>query len=176
MPQQSIYLAGPDVFWPNAGELGAAKKQLCQQYGFSGHFPLDNELNLSQLSPYSAGLEIYQANIQLMNQSDLIIANMTPFRGPSMDVGTAFEMGYMTAQNKPVWGYSLDGRLYSDRIEGNDTDADGFSIESFAMADNLMLAGAADQSGGVITEPLTENLQNHLRVFERVLQQIQKSR
>lgn len=176
MPQLSIYLAGPDVFWPNATELGAAKKQLCLQYGFSGHFPLDNALDLSQLPPYSAGLKIYQANIELMNLCDLIIANMTPFRGPSMDVGTAFEMGYMSAQKKTVWGYSLDGRLYSDRIEGDDTDTEGFSIESFAMADNLMMVGATDHLGGLIAESLTENLHNHLTVFEKVLQQIEKSR
>ncbi len=176
MSQLSIYLAGPDVFWPNAAELGAAKKQLCQQYGFIGHFPLDNEIDLSELSPFNAGLTIYQANIGLMNQSDMIIANMTPFRGPSMDVGTAFEMGYMSAQNKPVWGYSLDGRAYSDRIEGDTCDAGGFSIESFAMADNLMMVGATDQLGGFISEALTENLHNHLTLFERVLQQIQKSR
>jgi len=176
MVQQSIYLAGPDVFWPNATELGAAKKVLCEQYGFTGHFPLDNEIDLSQLSPFEAGIRIYQANIGLMNHCDLIIANMTPFRGPSMDVGSAFEMGYMAAQNKPVWGYTLDGRLYSDRIEGTATDQDGFSIESFSMADNLMMVGATDARGGLLTEPMAETLDNHLRLFEKVLQQIQKNR
>ncbi|MBN0988136.1 nucleoside 2-deoxyribosyltransferase [Amphritea pacifica] len=174
--QQSIYLAGPDVFWPNAVALGEAKKALCQQYGFTGHFPLDNELDLSALTPYEAGIAIYQANIGLMNQCHIIIANMTPFRGPSMDVGTAFEMGYMTARNKAVWGYTLDGRLYSDRIEGEQTDRDGFSIEAFQMADNLMMVGATGQLGGLLTEALSEDMDNHLRLFERVLQQIQKSR
>lgn len=176
MVHQSIYLAGPDVFWPNATELGAAKKKLCEQYGFAGHFPLDNELDLLQLSPFEAGIRIYQANIGLMNRCDLIIANMTPFRGPSMDVGTAFEMGYMTAQNKPVWGYTLNGHLYSDRVEGVETDQDGFSIESFSMTDNLMMVGATDERGGLLIEPMAETLDNHLLLFEKVLQQIRKSR
>jgi nucleoside 2-deoxyribosyltransferase len=172
MAQRSIYLAGPDVFWPNADELGAAKKKLCQQYGFSGHFPLDTELDLSELSPFEAGLAIFQANISLMDNCDLIIANMTPFRGPSMDVGTAFEMGYIAALKKPIWGYSLDGRLYSDRVEGTTIDADGFTIESFEMADNLMMVGATDQLGGLLTETLPENMENHLHIFELILKQI----
>lgn len=173
-----IYLAGPDVFWPNAVELGAAKKKICQQYGFVGLFPLDNNLDLSSLSPYQAGLKIYQANIKLMNRCDLIIANMSPFRGPSMDVGTAFEMGYITAQNKPVWGYTLDGRLYNDRVTEAATgiDADGLSIEAFDMTDNLMMIGALNQQGGLITERHAESIDNHLEVFEKVLQQIHKSR
>ena len=172
LTMQTIYLAGPDVFWPNANELGDAKKQLCLEYGFQGHFPLDTELDITSLEPFAAGMAIYRANIALMDQCDLIIANMTPFRGPSMDVGTAFEMGYMTAQHKPVWGYTLDGRLYSDRITGKDTDADGFTIESFAMADNLMMVGATETQGGLIAESYPEDLANHLTVFEQVLQQL----
>lgn len=89
-----------------------------------------------------------------------------------MDVGTAFEMGYITALKKPIWGYSLDGRLYSDRIEGTSIDVDGFTIESFAMADNLMMVGAADQLGGLLTETLPENMENHLHLFEQILKQI----
>ena len=169
---RSIYLAGPDVFWPNAFELGAAKKALCLRYGFSGHFPLDTELDIEGLQPFQAGMAIYQANINIMDCCDIIIANMTPFRGPSMDVGTAFEMGYMAAQQKTIWGYSLDGQLYSNRIEGTATDQDGYAIESFDMADNLMMIGATENSGGVLTESLPQTLENHLRVFEKVLQQL----
>ncbi|MDR9459781.1 MAG: hypothetical protein RI591_06525, partial [Dehalococcoidia bacterium] len=31
-----VYLAGPDVFFPNAIEIGNAKKRICAQYGFEG--------------------------------------------------------------------------------------------------------------------------------------------
>lgn len=168
----SIYLAGPDVFWPNAAELGAAKKALCQQYGFIGHFPLDSELDIEGIPPYQAGLEIYRANIGLMDDSDIVIANMTPFRGPSMDVGTAFEMGYMAALNKVIWGYSLDGQIYSNRIDGDVTDSEGYLIESFNMADNLMMIGATEYQGGLVNQSLEQTLDNHLLVFEKVLQQL----
>ncbi|NVK41922.1 MAG: nucleoside 2-deoxyribosyltransferase [Oceanospirillaceae bacterium] len=175
MQQLSIYLAGPDVFWPDARDAGAAKVSLCAHYGCEGLFPLDSNLDLQQLSPYAAGLEIFRANIGLMQRADLVIANMTPFRGPSMDVGTAFEIGYMAALGKPVWGYTLDGRLYADRVSANGAgvDADGMAIERFDMADNLMLVGAIDDSGGsLFTSPAEHSLEAHLAIFEKVLRSI----
>ncbi|MDF1764445.1 MAG: nucleoside 2-deoxyribosyltransferase, partial [Oleibacter sp.] len=33
---QRIYLAGPEVFLPDATLVGEQKKQLCRQYGFEG--------------------------------------------------------------------------------------------------------------------------------------------
>lgn len=172
MSLQHIYLAGPDVFWPNAHQAGAAKVALCRRYGCEGLYPLDNELDLQTLTPYEAGVAIFRANIGLMQRADLVIANMTPFRGPSMDVGSAFELGYMAALGKPVWGYTLDGRLYADRVAAGDAevDTDGMAIERFGMADNLMMIGAIDDSGGrLVTESADHSLEAHLAVFEKVL-------
>jgi len=172
---RNVYLAGPDVFWPNAKEAGAAKVALCAEYGLQGHFPLDTELDLSGLSPYEAGIAIYRANIHLMDDADLLIANMTPFRGSSMDVGTAFEMGYMTARGKPVWGYTLDGRLYSDRVQQPTAGCDekGYSVEQFDMADNLMMVGAInDSQGQLLTTNEDQSLAQHLKVFKTLLEKI----
>lgn len=148
-----LYLAGPDVFLPNPLEMARLKQEICQSYGFVGEFPFDPSLDLANLSPYGQGIAIYKSNIALMNRCDLIVANMTPFRGPSMDVGTAFEIGYMAAQGKPVYGYTNDGRLYVDRVMAASPglDADGLSIEAFEMVDNLMLEGAIVLSGGTLT-------------------------
>lgn len=172
---KKVYLAGPDVFWANAKEAGAAKVALCAEYGLQGHFPLDTELNLSGLAPYEAGLAIYRANIHLMDDADLLIANMTPFRGPSMDVGTAFEMGYMTARGKPVWGYTLDGRLYSDRVQQptNGIDEKGDTVEQFDMTDNLMMIGAIEDSAGqLVIADKEQSLEQHLNVFRVLLEKI----
>ena len=43
-----VYLAGPDVFHPDAVTLGQRKKELCAQFGLVGVFPLDNDLDLQQ--------------------------------------------------------------------------------------------------------------------------------
>lgn len=168
-----LYLAGPDVFLANPLEVARLKQAICQQYGFTGLFPFDLSLDLASLSPFQQGMAIYQSNIELMNRSDLIVANMTPFRGPSMDVGTAFEMGYMAAQGKPVFGYSNDGRLYAERVAGvGGLDADGLSIEAFEMADNLMLEGAIALSNGCLIReqaPQATAYYTELKAFEAVV-------
>lgn len=163
MANEKIYLAGPDVFAPDPQALAEAKKAICQAHGFIGVFPLDKELDLSGLEPMQAGQRISQANEGLMRTCDLIIANMTPFRGPSMDVGTAYEMGFMRALDRPVLGYTNDGRLFAERARQwagigrgdgghphGDADADGMLIEDFGMLENLMMHGAVVASHGVI--------------------------
>jgi len=160
---ERIYLAGPDVFLPDPLAIAEAKKGICAAHGFIGVFPLDKDLDLSGLTPNQAGQRISRANEDLMRGCDLIIANMTPFRGPSMDVGTAFEMGFMRALGRPVLGYTNDGRLFAERTRAwagivrgtgghphGDADSDGMLIEEFAMVDNLMLHGAIVASHGAI--------------------------
>jgi nucleoside 2-deoxyribosyltransferase len=36
-----VYLAGPEVFLPDALAIAAAKKRLCAAHGLEGVFPLD---------------------------------------------------------------------------------------------------------------------------------------
>jgi nucleoside 2-deoxyribosyltransferase len=168
-----IYLAGPDVFLPEPLQAAAAKQSICAAYGFEGMFPFDTTLDFTGLSAFDAGMAIYKSNIALMDRCDLVVANMTPFRGASMDVGTAFEMGYMAAQGKPVFGYSNDGRLYVDRVLTNTPgiDAQGQSIEAFEMHDNLMLEGAIYTSGGVFQceQVASEDYYKALKIFEAVV-------
>ena len=169
----NIYLAGPDVFLPNPLEAARAKQSICQRSGFIGKFPLDSTLDFTGLSPQEAGWLIYRSNLALMNECDLIIANMTPFRSPSMDVGTAFEMGYMAAQGKPIFGYSNDGRLYVDRVAAAapGVDENGLAIESFELADNLMMLGAIHLSGGAFQSEtiVPGRYYSDLTVFEAVV-------
>lgn len=149
-----IYLAGPEVFLPDAKAVGEAKKAICATHGLLGVFPLDGDVDLSGLPPRAQGRAIYQADVQLMRRCDLIIANLTPFRGPSADVGTAFELGFMTALGKPALAYSNCAETYTARLaaldpqgprhrtDGQLADGQGLAIENFDMADNLMLHGA----------------------------------
>ena len=169
-----VYLAGPDVFLPDPLKMAEAKKEICQNYGFEGVFPFDSNLDLTNLKPRQAALQIYHCNLKLMNSCDLIIANMTPFRSPSLDAGTAFEIGYMTALGKPIFGYSNDGHLYGERVMNKTSetlDDRGMLIEDFEMMDNLMLEGAIISSDGdVVCETVEpQNYYTELRVFEKVV-------
>ena len=176
---KNVYLAGPDVFLPNAVEIGQRKKEILARYGLAGHFPLDNALSPEQgASKRDFGLKIAVANEELMDKCEIIIANMTPWRGVEMDDGTAFEMGYMRAQGKLICGYSQTPIPFAQRVidecyQGNITSdmrgSDGFAIEDFDLADNLMLLGAIEKSGGLFMasdKPLTKTLPNGEKIYD----------
>lgn len=142
-----IYLAGPDVFYPDSADRAARLKDTCRHYGFIGVFPLDSGLQLSTpLAREENGYLIYNANIKLIKSCQAIIANITPFRGPSIDAGTAFEIGYGRALGLDVVGYTSDMSKYKDRVT-----PDGMMIEDFGMIDNLMIHGGLD--GGIFNSP-----------------------
>jgi nucleoside 2-deoxyribosyltransferase len=140
-----VYLAGPDVFFPTALEIGEAKKRICAAHDLEGVFPLDAKLDLEGLKPAEQGYRCFEAMIQLMDSCDLVIANLTPFRGPSMDVGTAIEMGYMHGRNKPVFGYTNVLEDYAGRV-----DPDAFFVEPFGLVDNLMVEGPIYKTGAKV--------------------------
>ena len=159
MLRSLLYLAGPEVFLPNATELAAEKKALCIDHGFEGLFPLDNAIDAAGLSPEAYALAIAAANEDLMRQADGIIANLTPYHGPSGDVGTAYEVGFMRALGKPIFAYTNVVADFSDRVVEYlrvpahlrpDPYADGCAIEAFGLADNLMLERAAHASGSLM--------------------------
>jgi nucleoside 2-deoxyribosyltransferase len=146
-----VYLAGPDVFLPDAVAMGARKRAICAAHGLTGLFPLDNAIERDR--PMAAG-EIFHANTELMRQADAIIAHLTPFRGPSADAGTVYELGFMAGAGKLCAGYSNIAGVYADKVRaglGSDAkvaaDSYGMMIEDFALADNLMIVHALETFG-----------------------------
>jgi nucleoside 2-deoxyribosyltransferase len=140
-----IYLAGPDVFETDAIEQGRALKELCRQYGFEGLFPLDNEIAFDG-TPYAIAKAIREANIALLKECDLVMANLNPFRGLEPDSGTVYEVGYAAALGKKVYGYAADLRPMIERVREEQKllgDAtlcqDGKIIEDFGLSHNLMM-------------------------------------
>ena len=132
------------------------KSRLCSEAGFEGLFPLDQSLDLAGLASGEQARRIARANETLMQSCDLLIANLTPFRGASMDAGTAYEVGYMRALGRPVLGYTNSPQDYADRAAvfrakcaaPDDCDAPSIEIESFGLAENLMIEIAIRESGG----------------------------
>lgn len=151
-----IYLAGPDVFYPDAKYIGKRKQQLCANHGAIGLFPLDNEIDLRQ---DDAAYTIFLANKSMMDEADCCIANLTPFRGPSADVGTVLEMGYMIGQGKPVFGYSNHPWPYMHRVHNKEYDVngafdeDGNFVEDFGLQDNIMIDCFLRQQGFTFIVP-----------------------
>ncbi len=172
------YLAGPEVFLADKAEVFAAKAALCERYGIEPAPPMD----AGTLIPEGRlSRKIYLRNIHLMDGADLIIANLSPFHGPSADVGTVFELGYGFARGLPVFGYTNDPRGFTERVEefvgpirigadGQKYGRDGRSIEDFGLADNLMIDETLEDFGGVFRPSGSEPIAlSDLSVFERCL-------
>src|SRR5947209_5966398 len=154
-----IYLAGPDVFLPDAIDIGRRKVEICARHGLIGLYPLDHEVDRSA---GEVSLNIFKGCESMMDAADAIIANLTPFRGPGADPGTAYELGYVTARGKFCLGYSNDPQAYAERVRklvavsSQDrplVDADGLTVEDFGLADNLMMVHALDLHGCALVTP-----------------------
>jgi nucleoside 2-deoxyribosyltransferase len=165
-----VYLAGPDVFRTDAIDIARAKKAICARMGFAGVFPMDAAPDALPRNEADAG-DIYRVCIAHMEHCQILLADMTPFRGPSMDVGTAFEMGFAKARGMAVFSYSdvlgpyngrvpvgsfddvgsFDGGLLARDVPARD--ADGLLIEEFGLQDNLMVALCCDDG---MTHPSLE--------------------
>ena len=139
-----IYLAGPDVFHPDAAERAARLRAVCAAAGHVGVFPLDPP---PAALPANAPewLRIHLANEAHIRGCDAMIANITPFRGVSADPGTAWEMGFMRALGRPVCAWTEEPRDLAARVT-----PDGLLVENFGLAENLMLEGGVALSGGAV--------------------------
>jgi nucleoside 2-deoxyribosyltransferase len=162
MPQ-SIYLAGPEVFLPNAQEVLQSNQKLCESRGFVTYTPFDGEIPTDSKRDLSLAKHIFESNCELIQRSDLVIANCNFFRGACIDDGTAFEIGYAFALGKEIWGYrsdlsplhikSAEVLAVTPHISGYMIDVDGYLLnEDFGNSINLMLEFSIQKSGGKLME------------------------
>ena len=132
-----VYLAGPDVFDPDYASLFAARAEEGRRHGLEPRIPIDNAATTAP--------DIFRANVQLLEESHAVIANLSPFRGPHCDPGTAWEVGYAHARGLRVFAFSETGGNVIDRVGGTGgRDAAGLIVEDFGLPENLMLVMAAD--------------------------------
>ena len=146
------------------------KKAICAELGLKGVFPFDLEIRLPRTSSTDTGAAMARAIAEkdetLVRRCDAVIANVTPFRSPSADVGTVYEVGFARGLGKPVFGYTNDDRPYAERVLGDLAktadakydatgsaheavcDADGLSVEPFGCSDNLMVHNAFEGGTG----------------------------
>jgi len=178
----SVYLAGPEVFFPGGREIIERKRQLCRLFGLRPTELHGEFAAAAAEGPLAFGTAISLQNERLMDEADVCIANLTPFRGPSADVGTVFELGYMIAQGKPAYGFTNDLRDYAERVaespgievvstDGGLATSDGEMVESHGMADNLMIEGAIIRRGYSLVRAETTPAErwNDLTAFRQVL-------
>ena len=164
----SIYLAGPDIWFPEPHDHVSRKRELCEEAGFVGVTALDVDLVETEPSEAMAR-ERYADAVARVRRCDALIANLTPWRGPNCDPGTAFEAGFASALGKPVFAYlnvaSEEEADHRERIEmlvgarmeedGRVIDENGCLVEDFGLPETLMLWAEARRFFVVVTpDPL----------------------
>ena len=144
------------------------------RFALAGLYPLDHPVDLPA---DTISLSIFRGNEAMMDAADAIIANLTPFRGPGADAGTAYELGYMAGRRKLCLGYCNDPTAYADRVrrltvvkpDGDRlVDPEGLTVEDFGLPDNLMLIHALDLYGCPLVAPkqAPADLWHDLTAFE----------
>ncbi|MCW8309488.1 nucleoside 2-deoxyribosyltransferase [Acidiphilium sp. PA] len=169
------YLAGPDVFLPNALEHARRKIEICARHGIVGLAPLNEDAGPADNSVTAvAWSDIFHKDIEMMEASDIIIANLTPFRGASADAGTLVEIGWFLGRGKPIFGYSNSARLFDQRSKDQANAVPdpmrGIAVEGFGLPDNLMIPGAVLQGGGgmiILPDSDQDEPFDALNVFEK---------
>lgn len=157
----TLYIAGPEVFLPDAAEVMGEKRRIAAGFGFAVTGPGPDE-NANPTTEVRTARGIYLKDRRMMLEAEYCLANITPFRGVSADVGTVFEIGFMIASGRRVWAYSNDPRPYGARVwsewyrqEGPQAmaGADGLVIETYGLADNLMIDCGIAEHGGQVIRP-----------------------
>lgn len=177
----SVYLAGPDVFLPDAIEVGRRKREICAKHGLRARYPLDGAISGAGLTPREHAFAIARANEELIRGSAMVFANLSPFRSPSLDPGTALEIGLARSLGLRIHGYSCREALFAARTvyySGMEDDAErdvhGYSIERFGLVDNLMVDGSIAASGGHIVCVESDDL-SAFAAFERLVGEVARA-
>jgi nucleoside 2-deoxyribosyltransferase len=173
--QITAYLAGPDVFLPDAPAHARRKVAICARHGITGRPPLNEDVaSLRALPSEAAWRAIFRKDLAMMEACDILIANLTPFRGASADAGTLVELGWFLGRGRPVFGYSNTAVPFAERsriqVEAVPDPLPGLSVEGFGLADNLMVAGAVLEGGGcpmLVPEDGRDHAFDALDIFER---------
>lgn len=160
----SVFLSGPDLWFPDAAELIQRKRALCEAAGLQAVLGSDRAPVETEASEALAR-ELYANALARLRSADAVIANLTPWRGVGADPGTAFEAGFAAALGKPVFAYinvadedeaDTRGRVEvmlgaEPDVEGRWRDADGCEVEDFGLPENLMLWAEARRFYVVVT-------------------------
>ncbi len=177
-----VYLAGPDVFFPEPEVWAGRKKTICERHGLLGVSPLDELTSEpSEWTCFPLWRKIAARNEVHIRSCQGVIANLTPFRGPSADVGTVYEIGFARALGLKLFGYAATTQPFLPRTlaalgdvakaqsDGTWHDGDGLLVEQFGLFDNLMIEGGIVGSGGVLITGAADKWRD-LSLFERCVQ------
>lgn len=149
------YLAGTEIFFTDTLEKQKEYHDLCDKYGFIGYYPPDvapedeyKEYTPKDDSQHEMEVSLFTHDCNHIRRSDIIIANLNPYRGEEPDSGTAVECGIAYGLGKRCFAFLEDTRPLKERYkgvkktreDGTVTDKDNAVIEDFDFPLNLMFS------------------------------------
>ena len=166
---ETVYLAGPDAFAPDASALAVAKRAMVEAAGFTPAAAAapDAAIPRDEIAARIA----YADTLAALRGADAVIANLSPWRGPGADPSTAFEVGFAAALGKPVFAYAnvtdedeadVLGRVQAwigaeEGADGRWIDAEGATVEDMGFPETLMLWAEARRFYVIVTaDPFAE--------------------
>ncbi len=158
MDAPSVYLAGPVVFAADGRARLEARRAVCAGLGLVAMTPFDPWDDPPAWADWPVWKRIAARNEARIRACAGVIADLSPFRGPSADVGTVYEVGFARALGRPVVAFSTDASLFvarsvafvgaAARRDGDGwRDGEGMELESFGCRDNLMIDGGVEWIG-----------------------------
>lgn len=114
---ESIYIAGPECFYPNGFQILGALRRVSESYGFRVSLPNDRQLKLDDPNPQRNADVIFDNCAVSMNDSTAIIADLETFRGTEPDGGTIYEIGMAFAKGLRCYAYTRDKRSVAKKVQ-----------------------------------------------------------
>ncbi len=172
-----VYIAGPDVFFPDWPDRAQAAQDACAALGLEAVLPVPAQPlagpGITEPGSPDQALAIFNACLGAIAQADAVVANLMPFRGGEPDSGTVVECAAAYFLGKFVIGYTpitnLGEALSTERQENGFVLCDGSVVEQFGLPCNLML-------DGVCREILSADMPAALARVAEVLSKPQASR
>jgi nucleoside 2-deoxyribosyltransferase len=150
-----VYLAGPEVFSHDAPVIFEKAVKFAKEIGLVPLSPFDAVPASHVKNDVSMAKKIYQGNVGLIDECDVVVANLSSFRGSEPDSGTVFEVGYAIARGKKVIAFIEQESHYYEKVmkvsrifrdeSGGWRDEQQRWVEEMGMQFNLMIACSVDK-------------------------------
>ena len=169
---ESVFLAGPDLWFPDAAALQARRLALCASAGFQAVSPPMGAGLAEDDRSEVAARSLYADALAALRGADAVVANLTPWRGPSCDPATAFLAGFAAALAKPMVAYlnvadeeEADPRGRVEALMGSAPDVVGrwrdvndCEVEDFYLPETVLLWAEARRFFVIVTPEPFEDL------------------
>ncbi len=157
---ESLYIAGPLVFYENGLKMWHSWRQEAEFHGYNVALPNEKQLEFEKGNKRSLSAAIFKNCRDSINETTTIIANLETYRGFMPDGGTVYEIGMAYAKGAKCYAYTRDkrsnGMKYPSAKYINDTqiDSDGRILANRTLPFGPCIMGACKVVEGNFSDAL----------------------